>query len=399
MRLGKISQRQAETIKRHVEQLVASIITRTSPPDETSHWLAGVESTLRDRLAAVGLAEKRDRLFLGAYLKDYIASRTDAKPNTLAKWRTTEQLLIDFFGEDAALESITQGDADRWRRRLSTGRAENTVRKHIAVAKVFFNAAVRRRYLPESPFADQKATILPNATRQHYVSPEDAEKVIAACPDAQWRLIFALSRYGGLRCPSETLALKWGDVDWEGRRLRVTASKTERHVGKGHRWLPIFPELALLLETVFDQAEEGTEFVISKYRGDGTNLRTQLTRIVERAGVEVWPKLFQNLRSTRQTELEATFPLHVVCAWLGNSPQVAREFYLQVTDAHFAEAVAPKAAQNAAQHLHAPGSTHSPEPSGNDKKTLVVPLNATPCDSVHAYTLAREGLEPPTKGL
>ena len=27
--------------------------------------------------------------------------------------------------------------------------------------------------------------------------------------------------------------------------------------------------------------------------------------------------------------------MHVVCAWIGNSEAVAREHYLQVTDAHF----------------------------------------------------------------
>lgn len=48
-----------------------------------------------------------------------------------------------------------------------------------------------------------------------------------------------------------------------------------------------------------------------------------------------WPKLFQNMRSSRETDLAAVFPIHVVCAWLGNSPAVARKHYLQVTDADF----------------------------------------------------------------
>jgi hypothetical protein len=48
-----------------------------------------------------------------------------------------------------------------------------------------------------------------NKTRQRVISLEDAGKVLAACPDTQWRLLFALSRFGGRRCPSEHLALKW----------------------------------------------------------------------------------------------------------------------------------------------------------------------------------------------
>jgi hypothetical protein len=58
-----------------------------------------------------------------------------------------------------------------------------------------------------------------------------------------------------------------------------------------------------------------------------------------------WPKLFVNLRSTRETELVEQFPMHVVTAWLGNSPDIAKKHYLQVTEDHFAKAV-EKAHQN-----------------------------------------------------
>jgi hypothetical protein len=61
-------------------------------------------------------------------------------------------------------------------------------------------------------------------------------------------------------------------------------------------------------------------------------------KIIARAGLEPWEKLFQNLRATRETELAEIYPMHVVCAWIGNSPAVAAKHYLQVTDAHFAEA-------------------------------------------------------------
>ena len=97
-----------------------------------------------------------------------------------------------------------------------------------------------------------------------------------------------------------------------------------------------------LLEA-FEQAEEGTEYVIIRCRDSKTNLRTQMERIIKRAGVKPWPKLFHNLRSTRQTELTEKFPSHVVCAWLGNSRAVAQDHYLQVTDAHFTQAVAEPA--------------------------------------------------------
>ena len=69
------------------------------------------------------------------------------------------------------------------------------------------------------------------------------------------------------------------------------------------------------------------------------NIRTVMTKIVRRADLIPWPRSFPNLRASRQTELEARFPTHVVCAWIGNSEAVARKHYLQVRDEDFAKAL------------------------------------------------------------
>ena len=88
--------------------------------------------------------------------------------------------------------------------------------------------------------------------------------------------------------------------------------------------------------------------IITRYRRSNSNLRTQLHRIIRKAGLKPWPKAFHNLRATRQTELEDQgYPTHVVCAWLGNTPKVARKHYLFITDGHLKRAVGG-AAQNAA---------------------------------------------------
>lgn len=42
---------------------------------------------------------------------------------------------------------------------------------------------------------------------------------------------------------------------------------------------------------------------------------------------------------TCETELCETFPIHVVCNWIGNTTKVASKHYLQVTDDHFARAM------------------------------------------------------------
>ncbi len=171
-----------------------------------------------------------------------------------------------------------------------------------------------------------------NSSRFYFVTREMAEKVLAACPDNQRQLIFALSRYGGLRCPSEHLALRWCDVDLPGGRMTVHSPKTEHHEGKAQRVVPIFPELRPYLEDAYQLAEPGAVYVITRYRDAKANLRTHMERIIEKAGLQPWPKLFQNLRSTRQTELAEEWPAHKVCAWMGNSEAIAQKHYLQVTD-------------------------------------------------------------------
>src|SRR6266568_4699011 len=75
--------------------------------------------------------------------------------------------------------------------------------------------------------------------------------------------------------------------------------------------------------SVYDQAEPGTVHVITRTRNEGVNLRTQFERIIQRAGLLPWPRLFQNLRTSRETELAAKFTLHVVTAWIGNSATIA----------------------------------------------------------------------------
>lgn len=180
------------------------------------------------------------------------------------------------------------------------------------------------------------------------------------------------------------LALRWADVDWERERITINSPKT------GNRIIPLFADLRPYVEEQFELAEPGTEYVINRYRDCSVNLRTQLERIIQRAGVAPWPKLFQNLRSTRETELCETYPVHVVCQWLGNSVPMAAKHYLQVTDSHFQQAT-----QNPAQCLHAQRRNRQ-QGSG---QTLEI---ASDCDSLLSAAGSKvgpEGSEPPTKGF
>lgn len=357
VRLGKRTEKAAEKIRIKIDALVDDAIRRKPHNVDVATWVSRTErndSDLYDKLAAVQLVPARVRgpVLLGEFVKGFIAGRSDAKWSTRITFENVERNLVEFFGSDRLLDSITPAEADDWRRWLARpkneddsksggqGLSDNTVRRRCGIARQFFRDAMRRRILTESPFAEmQGVAVRSNRARDYFVSRAEATAVLKVCPDTQWQVLFALSRYGGLRCPSEHLALQWDDVDFKGGRIRVKSCKTEHHEGKGERVIPLWPELRPYLLKARREAAQGIEFVITRYRDTNANLRTQLLRIIEKAEIEAWPKLFQNLRATRQTELEEEFPTHVVCAWLGNSERVASKHYLQVTDAHFDRAL------------------------------------------------------------
>jgi hypothetical protein len=85
--------------------------------------------------------------------------------------------------------------------------------------------------------------------------------------------------------------------------------------------------------------EDGDSWVVPMLEGKPSkNLGKTFKKIIARAGVDVWVKPFQNLRASRQTELEQDFATYIVCKWMGNTPSVANKHYLTVTDDHFQRA-------------------------------------------------------------
>ena len=119
------------------------------------------------------------------------------------------------------------------------------------------------------------------------------------------------------------------------------------------------------------------------------------------AGLEPWPKLFQNLRESLATELAGEFPGHVAAAWMGHSTKVASNHYWQVTDADFAKAIVggAQAAQNPAQSVHATSRTEPHAPKQAHDKALVLPVSASPCDTSQNQGAPQAGIEPATPGL
>lgn len=375
-----------------------ALIAGRAHQDDVTRWLRDLEPVLRKRFERVGLVGNDGAVNATLrVLGDKFFSTATVKAGTATTYGQARRSLYAYFGEDRPVRKVTNLDADEWRQSMKReGLAEATISKRVKVARQMWKKAIRWRMTAENPFADVKAGSQKNKSRAFYITLEMAQSVLDACPDAEWRLIFALSRFGGLRCPSEHLGLKWQHVDWERGRVLVHSPKTEHNEGGDTRTLPLFDELLPYLRDAFELAEPGTEYVITRYRERNANLRTQLKRIIHRAGLDAWPRLFHNLRSTRQTELCEDFPTHVVCAWLGNSEDVALDHYLQVTDAHFERATAGqrKAAHKAAQQPAEKGDIPSQTVGSENENPPVLPGDSVPCGCSQDISMTPAGFEP-----
>ena len=348
LRLGKINVKAAEAFKARVEPLIAAARTNTSIGSQTAQWLAELPDDTYDKLVQVDLAKPRAAAIkhtLGNLLHESFATMS-VKDNTRIRYSQTKRLLIEHFGKDQPLDSITPHDADKYRVWLETkeskhGKPYSTakVSKEVQITKMFFKQAIRWSMIPSNPFEGVRAGAQTNQDRKYYLTPEDAHKLLEMAPDSEWRCIIALARFGGLRCPSEVLGVQWGDIDWEQGRMLVRSPKTERHIGKAERIIPLFPELRSVLTQAFVLAPEGSMYVTGRFGGTNANLGTQFKRIIVRAGLIPWPRLFNAMRASRATELAAEYPAAICTAWMGHTQAIGEVHYHMVRDSDFERAV------------------------------------------------------------
>ncbi len=420
VRLGKVNLRVAEEIKTKIEYLVSAKTAGVAPDLETQLWLNKIGDELAGKLAAAGLVAGKVRLRLGDFLDGYMAKKANLKPATKLIMGHTIRNLKDHFGADKNLAEINEGNADDFKSYLiRQGLASSTLARRLQYARNYFRAALRHKYTSSNPFADVAAKSGTGKERQRYVPVEDVRKLLDSAPPV-WRTIIGLARFGGMRCPSEVLSLKWSDVNFAEGRVTVPSPKTEHHDNKAYRVIPMFPELRKVLDDAFELAKTGSVYVVdSEHRkaavGPGgwmsVNLRTQFLKIIRRAGMKPWPRLFQNMRSSCETDLMKKFPIHVTTAWIGNTPSVAMRHYLQVTDEDFDTATREDmasvmvreagvsnsvslATQNAYQHPAATDRTFSQKRTKVPDREGFTLDSAKGCETVQLNRMGVTGFEP-----
>ena len=346
VRLGAVNAKQAELVKSRVEAIVSARIMGVALDAETSRWLADIGDDLHTKLAKTGIIEARGKTTLGGWC-DRFLDRGKIKSSTKRTVQQTTDALIKYFSRDVDPKSISEemveGFVESMRKRKLS---PSTIDKRIKTARQIFNAMIRAKMISENPFQETKVTPTIDQDRNVYVERERIERIIDSIPDPEWKLIVGLSRYCGLRAPSEILTLTWDCILWDKKRIIVKSPKTEHHAGKDSRIIPMFSGILPLLEAVYEQAEPGgSPFVIARRRGkfdklkDGrnTNLGALFKKYILRAGEETWPKPFHAMRASFETDLlnDGTVKPHTIARWLGHSIQIALKHYARIKDCEF----------------------------------------------------------------
>lgn len=347
---AKRTENRAREFFGHFEELERAKKIGDSAELRTLQWCDKLDDVTRDKLVKVGLLAPRskrrtdEQLQLGNFIQHYIDTDLESvAPNTRKNYGQMKNWLLKHFKADQDVRTLTPQDFKRWQKLMATGvesgpkktqpLALATRNKHVQRVKTVFAAAVNDSILRESPAAILREEPSPkrvNRSREFFIDETLTLKILNGLPDTNWRLIFCLMRYQGFR-RNEVFQLEWSHVDWENSRLTVNPEgrkKTEV------RECPIFPETLPYLRDAFEQAESGSKVI--RWAGSTESLTELFARQVKRINAgKAWPKILQQMRSVRRTELEERFPAHVCDEWLGHDNETAKRHYKQVTPAHW----------------------------------------------------------------
>ena len=409
----KATKKDADSIGAKLDRLAFCVAQSEAPPPRISEWLATLPDRQHGRLAEWGLvtprhADRTASMTLDDWLKSYIM-RGRRKESTVKQLESAARNLRSYFGTEKPIASFTAADAEDFRIWLETegrerkkdddeneksqGLAKNTVRRRIGRAREFFNLAVRRGIIDSNPFANEVVAVTANAERQFFVPGDWIERCIRQTDCEDWKIMLAFARYAGMRS-HETRIQRWEDIDIPNRQMVVRSNKTPPE-----RVCPIFPELLTHLVRAREMADPGAELVVNRYPADA-NPATTLKKLIDRAGLTVWPKPMQNMRATRETELIAQYPIKDVASWLGNSAPVAMKHYAMTMKESFNRAIEEGAGgikrvpQNPPHKLATSGNQQQSSNDDNDRESAELLPSSADDRHVLSSGMPRAGLEP-----
>ena len=224
------------------------------------------------------------RQAVDAYL-DHLRAQGKSQSHISNVQYMATSLLYKHFGPSMPLDLINYTDGivpfiNHMRsipsNRTGSVRSQASVNRYCCFLRTIFNFAVANGLMAQNPMAQWRKTKEP--PRQFQITLEDVSKIMEHADDhVRWavEVCFNLGVRSG---DSELLSLRWSDVDWERKQVRVFGRKTETF-----RTIPVKDAFLERLREM--RAISLTEFII-EYRGKRVNRIQKAFRMAcRRAGI------------------------------------------------------------------------------------------------------------------
>lgn len=333
--LTKYDESTARQITVHIEAMEIAAKTGTGIPYETVVWLGKIDESLRQRLADAGLCDQAKQVTLRQLVDEFVAKKEkEVATLTYGDWERVGDLLVETLG-DAPVSEVDEDVTRDARHKIADVFACSTLDKRLSSFKAFFEFGVSEGYIRTNPM-DWHLGKTADGAEKTYVTESQIEDLIKVAPSEEWKRLLAISRYCGIRVPSEFRQMKWSHVDRENKWITIFSPKTRNHSRGEKRRCPFFRELQPHLVQPFD-AKLG-DYVFPMLRRN-KSMYQPLHSMMQMLGREPWPRFFNSNRSSRITDLLKVASITNVARWVGNSPKVILQNYAEALDSEAARLV------------------------------------------------------------
>ena len=332
---GLLSEDERERFRSNLKRLIKSKKAGFSPEAEIESWTSNLSDAIYDNLASAGLVPPLARGITLSRLIERMRKERPVSPAAEAARSQAHRALIEAFGADTRVDSITEADCLRWWKRgvwASKGGKElamATKEKRRKDAKAVFNFAIEAGVIRSNPMKKIRKMSQANPRRQRYIAWHEVEELRGHMTSELFAMI-ATVRLAGLRCPSEINKLTWGDVDFARQQLTISQSKLDCGGEKDpYRKCPMRHTLAEVLRGIRPSDWTQDMYVFPRVEGSPCgNPRGHLLSASGRAGIKMWVKPFANLRASAVTDFRASGISRVqVGRWTGNSEGIGDLHY------------------------------------------------------------------------
>ena len=159
----------------------------------------------------------------------------ESSPRSRQNHRLAWTRFFSFFKEQESIADLTQNRMLQWKEFLLQSLSPSTAAATVRRMKTVFRFAVMKGWIADNPLQDISIKYSPTRKDRRFFTRDEYLTLLEHCPNQEWRVILALARYAGLRCPSEVMQLRWRDINWKAKGINIYRIITARNYGSAGR--------------------------------------------------------------------------------------------------------------------------------------------------------------------